>query len=179
MLQAHHIQDVPTTIKNPQSNAICERIHQTMGNMLRILIYQQPPANQQEATLLCQTALNRILFSIRNTFHSTLQTTPGALAFNQDLLLNIPVITELEHIRQRRQQIVNTNNARENSKRITHEYDIGDQILIKVPTPSKLQERFTGPYPITQVHNNGTITIQLQQNLTQTINIRRVKPYNN
>ena len=68
MLQAHHIQDVPTTIKNPQSNAICERIHQTMGNMLRILIYQQPPANQQEATILCQTALNRILFPFETPF---------------------------------------------------------------------------------------------------------------
>ena len=108
-----------------------------------------------------------------------MRTTPGALALNQDFLLNIPVITDLENIKQRRQQIIKANNTRENNRRIPHQYNIGDQILIKVPTPSKLQERFTGPHPITQVHDNGTITIQLQPNITQTINIRRVKPYNN
>ena len=179
MLINNHIHDVPTTIKNPQAHSICERIHQTMGNMLRILIHERPPTNYQDARLICQLALDKVLYSLRNTFHSTLRTTPGALAFNQDFLLNIPVITDLENIKQRRQQIINANNTRENNRRIPHQYNIGDQILIKVPTPSKLQERFTGPHPITQVHDNGTITIQLQPNITQTINIRRVKPYNN
>ena len=40
----------------------------------------------------------------------------------------------------------------------------------------KLQERFTGPYTIRQVHTNGTVTIQIRENIIQRINIRRIKP---
>ena len=35
MLTDCHIRDVCTTAKNPQSNAVCERMHQTIGNILR------------------------------------------------------------------------------------------------------------------------------------------------
>ena len=98
MLRYYNIHDTPTTIKNPQSNAICERLHQTMGNMLRILIHQHPPQTLQEAHLTAQIALHKVLFALRNTHHSTLQTTPGALAFHQDFLLNLPVIVDLNHI---------------------------------------------------------------------------------
>jgi hypothetical protein len=35
LLQNCHIRDVCTTEKNPQSNAVCERMHQTIGNILR------------------------------------------------------------------------------------------------------------------------------------------------
>jgi transposase InsO family protein len=31
MLRLHQIKDVPTTVKNPQANAICERMHQTVS----------------------------------------------------------------------------------------------------------------------------------------------------
>ena len=35
LLASYGIQAVPTTIKNPQANAIIERVHLTMGDMLR------------------------------------------------------------------------------------------------------------------------------------------------
>ena len=35
LLQNCHIRDVCTTAKKPQSNAVCERMHQTVGNVLR------------------------------------------------------------------------------------------------------------------------------------------------
>jgi hypothetical protein len=31
--------------KNPQSNAVCERMHQTVGNVLRTLLNGNPPQN--------------------------------------------------------------------------------------------------------------------------------------
>jgi hypothetical protein len=37
LLQNCHIRDVCTTAKNPQSNAVCERMHQTVGNVLRTI----------------------------------------------------------------------------------------------------------------------------------------------
>ncbi len=67
---------VPTTVKNPQSNAICERVHQTIGNTLRTMLLVNPP--------------NDII---------TASNTPGALAFHRDMLLDIPLIADLITIR--------------------------------------------------------------------------------
>ena len=39
LLTDFDIKDVPTTSRNPASNGICERIHLTVGNVLRTLIY--------------------------------------------------------------------------------------------------------------------------------------------
>ena len=38
-------------------------------------------------------------------------------------------------------------------------------------------EKYSGPYDIVKVHVNGTLTIQLGSNITESINIRRVIPY--
>ncbi len=40
LLQNCCIRDVCTTAKNPQSNAVCERMHQTIGNILRTKIWR-------------------------------------------------------------------------------------------------------------------------------------------
>lgn len=44
-LQAHGIKDVPITVKNPQANAVVERLHQTMANVLRTFLHSPPAAN--------------------------------------------------------------------------------------------------------------------------------------
>jgi hypothetical protein len=47
MLITNGIQSINTTVKNPQSNAICERMHQTVENMIRTRLHKntntQPP----------------------------------------------------------------------------------------------------------------------------------------
>ncbi len=45
LFQNCHIRDVCTTVKNPQSNAVCERMHQTVGNVLSTLLHGNPPQN--------------------------------------------------------------------------------------------------------------------------------------
>jgi hypothetical protein len=45
LLQNCHIRDECTTAKNPQSNAVCERMHQTVGNILRTLLHGNRPQN--------------------------------------------------------------------------------------------------------------------------------------
>ena len=77
------------------------------------------------------------------------------------------------------QQLVDSQLLQENSSRIKHDYKIRDQILKKLvlSLSDKLKPTFTGPYPILQVHTNSTVTIHLRDNLTEWINIRRIKPY--
>jgi hypothetical protein len=40
----------------------------------------------------------------------------------------------------------------------------------------KLNPSGTGPFKIERIHANGTLTIRLNENETERINIRRIKP---
>ena len=40
LLENCRIKDVCTSAKNPQANAVCERMHQTVGNVLRTLCHR-------------------------------------------------------------------------------------------------------------------------------------------
>ncbi len=47
LLQGCLIKDALTSSKNPQANAICEQMHQTVGDVLCTLLHGEPP---QEVT---------------------------------------------------------------------------------------------------------------------------------
>ncbi len=49
LLDIFSIKDVCSTSKNPQSNTICERMHQTVNNVLRTLVHTYPPQNMTHA----------------------------------------------------------------------------------------------------------------------------------
>jgi hypothetical protein len=98
MLERHNIQRRPTTAKNPQANAICERMHQSVGNSLRILRRWNPPAGVNDANQLIDTALANAMYATCASLHSGLQTTPGALSFHRDMVLNIPLVADLNLI---------------------------------------------------------------------------------
>ena len=81
-------------------------------------------------------------------------------------------------IRGRRQNVIDEANRRENLRRQFKDYNIGDKVMIKLKGKGKLNTRFEGPYTITIVHINGTVTIARNNNTTERINIRRLHPYN-
>jgi transposase InsO family protein len=166
-----------TTSKNPQSNAICERMHQTIGNTLRVLSTMDPPYGAENALQLVDTAIADAVYATRCTLHSALGTTPGALAFHRDMILNIPLVADLQQVQRRRQQLIDHRLIKANAKRFSYDYKIGDEVLKLVYNPDKLEPRAVGPYPITRVHTNGTLSIQISAGVIERINIRRVKPY--
>ena len=129
------------------------------------------------ANQLVDTALANAVYATRATVHSALQTTPGAVAFGRDMVLDIPTIADLQLIRDRRQQLVDERLIVANRRRFSYDYQIGDEVLKLVCKPNKLQPRAEGPYPITQVHANGTVTIRLSPTIVERISLRRVKPY--
>jgi hypothetical protein len=54
------------------------------------------------------------------------------------------------------------------------------KFLIKrvLDASSKLEPTYKGgPYPIVQVHTNGTVTVMLQPNTMEGYNVRRITPY--
>ena len=67
--------------KNLQSNAICERMHQTVTNVLRTLVHTNPPGNMTRARDIIDNALATAMHAMQTTIATTLGSTPGALAF--------------------------------------------------------------------------------------------------
>jgi hypothetical protein len=110
-------------------------------------------------------------------YHTTLQATLSQLVFGRDAILNIKHVSDWEHIRQRKQEIIRKNNRIENSKRKAHNYAINDLILIKAnPNKPKFSSEWEGPYPITALHNNGAIRYR-NGPMEDSVNIRHIHPY--
>ena len=93
------------------------------------------------------------------------------------MVLDIPLIADLETIRERRQQLINDRLIVANRKRFSYDYSIGDEVLKLSYKPDKLAPRATGPFRIEQVHANGTLTIRIAPAVIERISMRRVKPY--
>ncbi len=49
LLEIFSIKDVCSASKNPQSNVICERMHQAVTNVLRTLVHTNPPQKITQA----------------------------------------------------------------------------------------------------------------------------------
>lgn len=176
-LAKYGIHKSPANRKTPTANSICERMHQTVGNILRTMSTLNPPTALETGKLMVDTALANCIFALRASCHGGLKATPGSLVFNRDMILDIPVVGDWITIQQHRQQLIDKRTIQANQKRFSHIYKPGEEVLKLIPGPTKLQDRATGPYRIVQVHQNGNLTIQLNNAVQERINIRRVKPY--
>ena len=59
-----------------------------------------------------------------------------------------------------------------------NDYQVGQDVLVKTISPSKLEPRAHGPYCIVQVHVNGTLTVQHAPYILKCVNIQHdVFPY--
>ena len=161
-----------STEYNPQSNGIIERVHQVLGNALRSFELQEQELDKKRKWEPFLTAAS---YAIRSTFHTTLNATPAQLVYGRDMLLPMKFVADWTRIQQSKQDQIHQSNVRENSKQIPHQYQVGDQVLIQRPGISnKLSTPHHGPYPIVQVHTNGTVNI-CNRPVQQQINI--LTPY--
>jgi len=165
----------PITTRNPQANAMIERAHQTLGNIIRMF------TTNDEVELDAQDPWSGILaaaqFAMRATVHTTLKASPMQIVFGRDAMFNIPFTANWQQIKKRKQTLINKNNQRENKRRRKYEYSVQDKVLIEARTSDKYSKpTWQGPYVVVRVNNNGTLRIQ-KGAVHETINIRRVKPY--
>ena len=159
------------TTRNPQSNAIIKHIHQTIGNIIRTFDVSNIVNNNPWSGILAAN-----MFAVRATYHTTLQASPMELVFVRDDILNINHVADWEHIWQHKQLRINHNNKRENMRLNNHQYKVGDKILVKRKKNSKHELEFMGPFPITQINENGTVCFQ-KGIINDATNIRRIKPF--
>ena len=155
MLERNNIEKRQTTTKNPQSNAICERMHQSVGNSLRILRDWRPPLQELiPAQQLVDNALANAMYATRASYSGSVKTTPGALAFHRDMVMNIPLLADLTLIQQNRQQMIDQRLIQSNRKRFAYNYQPGQEVLKLTYKPGKLEPRAVGPFRIIAVHTN-------------------------
>jgi transposase InsO family protein len=176
LLERCGIKDCPTTSRNPQGNAVCERMHQTVGNVLRTLLHGETLRGENVNEII-DNALATVTHTLRTAISRSLNfNSPGELAFKRHMFLNLPLEADLQALQQHRQLRVDKNLVNANSRRLNYDYRPGQMVYVKVVDPTKLGERSEGPFQVEVVHSNGTITIRRNQYVTERVNIRRVFP---
>ncbi len=169
------IKHKPTTIKNPQANAILECLHQVLAQMLCTSILNMAKTITPDDV---DVFLDNAAWAICSTYHTVLTASPGAAIFVRDMLFNIPFIANWNEIGDYRQRQTNLNTACKNSKQVDYDYKFGKKVLLtqegilcKAESPYSKK-----PWTITTVHTNGTIRIQSGIQSGR-LNIWRVTPF--
>ena len=83
------LKEHPIKISNPQSNAIIEQIHQTIGNIIQTFDVSNIVNNDPWSGILAAT-----MFAVRATYHTTLEASPIQLVFCRDAILNIKHVSD-------------------------------------------------------------------------------------
>jgi lipopolysaccharide biosynthesis regulator YciM len=99
--------------------------------------------------------------------------------FQRDMVLPINFMADWGAIEQQRQKEMARNNRRENASRISHDYKVGEKVLLKKPGTHlrKLEApRTTRPHTVTAIYTNGTLRIQ-KGKVNERVKIRRLFPY--
>jgi hypothetical protein len=178
LLQSYGIKAVSTTVRNPRSNGVIERVHLTMGDMLRTITFSGSDWFQD-----MQRALDSVAWAIRTTVNHNIKYSPCHLAFSQDMIFRQAIQIDWDNIHSNRLKLLEASNAKENKSRLIQPYTPGDKVLIVLDpderrSQPKLNKPTKGPFTITKVHSNGTVEIN-RGSFTEIINIRRIKPFHN
>jgi hypothetical protein len=105
--------------------SICERVHQTIGNTLRTTLLVNPPNDLQNAIDLIALVFLSILQSISHGPRSR------SSCFHRDMMLDIPLISELISIRNSRQAIIDESHSIANLRELNHDYRVCEQVLLR------------------------------------------------
>lgn len=131
LLQQRGIRDTLIGVRNPQANAVCERMHQVVGSILRTTLHSSnPPQSEANANALVDYALQLAIYAMQTTVHRTFGIAPGSLVFHRDMIMDLPFVADDLLLQQKkRQELIDYNLRRENYKRRTFDYQPGQWIL--------------------------------------------------
>jgi hypothetical protein len=78
------------TLRNPQANAVVERLHQVIGNIIQTFELESNYLDEDDPW---KGILSAPTFAVTSTFHTSLQSTPGQFVFGKDMIFNIQHIS--------------------------------------------------------------------------------------
>ena len=175
MLSSYGVKSCDTSVKNPRGNAIVERMHLTMGDMLRGMEF-----DGSDWKVELNRSLQSVAWAIRSTVSTALNHTPGQLVFGRDMIMQTRVVADWERIKQKKRMSTIRSNQRENRNRVHHNYKVGDKILIVLkvggPPLPKMELPTEGPYTVIRVFRNERVRIK-RGRYEENIHVRRIKPF--
>ena len=161
----HHF----TTTYSATANSIVERLHGSINQILRIV-----------GMTNWHTKIQAIAFALRASVHTSLGQSPSETVFGLDMvlpLLNI-IMNRGNSIRDPSKR-VQADLDRHNKNRIAHIYKKTDLVFLR-KSPNFIQNKWDvpqeGPYLVTEVHKNNTLTI-MRHGILERVNLRRVIPW--
>jgi RNase H-like domain found in reverse transcriptase/Integrase zinc binding domain len=77
-----YIKPEPITVKNPRANAIVERMHRVLGDMIRVQLASKHAKDDPVTDLTSAAA-----YAIRATVHGVTKYTPAQLVYSRDMIL--------------------------------------------------------------------------------------------
>eukprot|EP00804_Cyclotella_cryptica_P020535 CCRYP_003389-RB/>CCRYP_003389-RB protein AED:0.06 eAED:0.06 QI:87/-1/1/1/-1/0/1/70/125 len=73
--------------------------------------------------------LTNTVWAVCSTYHTVLNTSPGAAIFGRDMLFDVPFIADWSKIGEYRQKQTNRNTQRGNNSQVHWDYQSGDKVL--------------------------------------------------
>ena len=153
---------------------IVERVHQMLGKLIRSFELQDNPYLDLDDPWL--GILAAASFAMHSMHHNTLCTMPGQLIIGRDMILNTQYLADWTVINAHKQQLIHKNNIIENSKCITHQYKVGDMVMLENHHANKYEQPCKGPYLLMLVNTNGTVYLKIGA-VMDTVNIRNIHAY--
>ena len=127
--------------RNPQTNAIVQRAHQMLGNLIWSFELQDNPYIDMDhpwSGILAAAAC--AAFAMCSMYHTTLRAMPGQIIFGRDMTLDMQYLADWTAIKARKQQLIHKNNIIENSKHIPHQYKMGDTVMLENHSTNKYEQ---------------------------------------
>lgn len=156
---------------------INDPLHLTIENAIKVKLANDQPLTKEDAESLIDQCLATAMYATRVQTNRSLGVSPGSLVYQRDMFLDLPLIADIVQIREGRQVRIDENLRRENRRRREWNYRVGQEVLIKTVTPTKLESRAHGPYVVTRVFTNGTVEVRRNAHVVERLNIRRLVPY--
>ena len=105
LCESYGLQHKPTSIKNPQMNAIQDRMHQVIMTMLHTT--ELDMAHIVAPSVILDFLMDAT-WAVYSTYHKVLKASPG-----MDMLFDIPFLVDWNKIEEYRQCQINCNTQRE------------------------------------------------------------------
>ena len=129
MLRNLDIKPVINSVKNPQANALVERVHQVI---LKILVTKDLDNKLFDYIDPWGETLEYIAWAMRDSYHHNIMDLPGQDVFDIGMLFNLVSVVRWKVATAAKQRQVDIDYVRENAKQVTHDYAIGDQVYVEM-----------------------------------------------
>ena len=113
-------------IKKRKWRTLCQKnfLKYIFLGILSTLTVTNSPANQMEVNQVLDNALATIMHTTQCAVNLTFTKSLGAIVYNWDMLVDVPLITDLIVIRDQRQALADKNLQRQNAKQWKHVYTV-------------------------------------------------------